>query len=375
MNSTLTKITTIEAICFIVISTLNRIILNLPQQIIHSCGSSSLLNVAYISIIAIIITFIIIKLFKNFTSYDIIDISEFIGGPIFKKIIGVIICLYLIAYSSFLVRNFSDVINCIYYRETTFIFLLLFFVGTAFISNLFGKKSIFRVNVVITTIMMISLIITFISVFPNIVWQRIFPIWGNGLSSTFLSGIGNISSFNGLVLIYFVCPFLAEKNAFKKVSILSIVIISVLLFVSIACLLLSLSFSNSLKDISSFYTLITNNEFGDFFQHPEALFMSTWILSVISFLNLMVLLVLNFSKKILQINNYKIILLVICITIFVLALIPHNIIEAQKLEDFIYRWINIPLAIIIFPIILIIANIKFKKRAANSNMRKDLNYE
>ena len=371
MNDTLAKITTIEAVCFIVISTLNRIILNLPQQIIHQCGSSSLVNVAYISFIVICITFIIIKLFKNFINYDIVDLAEFIGGPALKSIIGFSICLYLIACSSFLVRNFSDVINCIYYRETTFTFILIFFVSTAFISNLFGEKSIFRVNVIIVTIMLISLIITFISVFPNIVWQRIFPIWGNGLNSTFLSGIGNISAFNGLILIYFVCPFLAEKKAFKKISLYSIIIISLLLFISITCLLLSLSFSNNLKDISSFYTLITNNEFGDFFQHPEALFISTWILSMISFLNLMVLLILNLSKKVLQFNNHKILLTIICISIFILALIPQNIIQAQKLENFIYKYVNIPLSIIIFPIILIIANIK--KR--NSNTLKGFNNE
>ena len=177
MNRTLTKITSVEAVCFIIISTLNRTILNLPQPILKSCGSSSLLNIIYMGIIGFIFILLLIKLFKNFTNYDIIDISQYVGGNILKNIVGVLMCLYLIAFASFLIRDFADVINCLYYNETTILFLILFFVGTAFISNLFGSNSIFRVNAIVSIIMGISLIITFLSVIPNIVLQRIFPFY------------------------------------------------------------------------------------------------------------------------------------------------------------------------------------------------------
>ena len=52
--STSQKIGTIEAIALIVIIIINQIILNLPNTIITSTGSSSWLNVIYITIIAII---------------------------------------------------------------------------------------------------------------------------------------------------------------------------------------------------------------------------------------------------------------------------------------------------------------------------------
>ena len=55
--STSQKIGTIEAIALIVIIIINQIILNLPNTIITSTGSSSWLNVIYITIIAIILLF------------------------------------------------------------------------------------------------------------------------------------------------------------------------------------------------------------------------------------------------------------------------------------------------------------------------------
>ena len=367
MNRTLTKITSVEAVCFIIISTLNRTILNLPQPILKSCGSSSLLNIIYMGIIGFIFILLLIKLFKNFTNYDIIDISQYVGGNILKNIVGVLMCLYLIAFASFLIRDFADVINCLYYNETTILFLILFFVGTAFISNLFGSNSIFRVNAIVSIIMGISLIITFLSVIPNIVLQRIFPIFGNGIKETFGTGLTNLNALNGLILIYFVCPFLTDKKDFGKISKISVIIANIVLFLSTACLLLSLSFSTNVNDISAFYTLISNNEFGDFFQHPESLFVFTWILSILSYLNIMVLLILKFSQKVIPVKNNRIVLIIICVIIFSLAMLPHNIIEARNYENFIYNFISMPLGFIAFPIILIIAKKKKKKKGHSSN--------
>ena len=93
--STYQKIGTVEAIALIVTIIINQIILNLPDVIITTTGSSSWINVIYISIIAIIFCALICKLFKPFNSNDIIDVSEYLGGKILKYIIG-------IAYFAFL---------------------------------------------------------------------------------------------------------------------------------------------------------------------------------------------------------------------------------------------------------------------------------
>lgn len=143
MNNTLTKITTIEAVCFVIVTTINRIILNLPQPILHSCGSSSLLNILYLGIIAIIFTLIIVKLFKNFSNSDIIDVSEFVGGKILRNIVGIVLIIYLLVFSSLLIRNFAEVIHSIYYSETTLFYLLAFFTITAIIANFFRRNCYF----------------------------------------------------------------------------------------------------------------------------------------------------------------------------------------------------------------------------------------
>ena len=73
------KIGTIEAIALICIVTINHIIMNIPETIIKSTGSSAWLNVIFISIAAICFTLLICMLFKSFSGKDILDVCDFLG--------------------------------------------------------------------------------------------------------------------------------------------------------------------------------------------------------------------------------------------------------------------------------------------------------
>ena len=99
------KIGKLEAISIVVMITINQIILNLPNAIIINNGSSSWLNVIYISIIAIIFCLFVCKLFKPFPSKDILDISQYVGGKLLKTIIGILYILFFIFITSILLRR------------------------------------------------------------------------------------------------------------------------------------------------------------------------------------------------------------------------------------------------------------------------------
>ena len=90
------KIGTLEAIMLVLTIVITHTILSLPRDILSSQKSASLINLIYVGIIAIIIAYLIFKLFKNFPGLDIIDISELIGGKVFKNIIGTIFIAYFI---------------------------------------------------------------------------------------------------------------------------------------------------------------------------------------------------------------------------------------------------------------------------------------
>ena len=183
--STSQKIGTIEAIALIVIIIINQIILNLPNTIITSTGSSSWLNVIYITIIAIIFCSLICKLFKPFNSDDILGISEYLGGKTLKVIIGIAYFAFYIFIAGILLRYLTNCIKLIYFKDTPLVFLLLFFLFPTVIACKSGLKAIAQVNLLFMPILLISMLIILFATVKDFVPQRIFPVLGFGADKTF----------------------------------------------------------------------------------------------------------------------------------------------------------------------------------------------
>ena len=152
---------------------------------------------------------------------------------------------------------------------------------------------------------------------------------------------------------------LSEKKDYKKISIISVILVSILLFISVGSLLLSIPFNPNMKEISPMLTIISKNKFGDFIQHPESLFMFTWILSIMTYVNVVAMFSVRFANKIFKIKNSSFFVLPVCVTILIISLIPTNILEAYYIERFLYSYLAFPLTFVVFPIIMIIANIKY----------------
>lgn len=79
------KISKTEAILFMLIIIVNKIILNLPKEIIKSSGSGALVNIIITGLLALLLVFLLSYLFKKFQNEDIIDISEYLRWKTFKN--------------------------------------------------------------------------------------------------------------------------------------------------------------------------------------------------------------------------------------------------------------------------------------------------
>ena len=95
------KIGTVESIMLILTIIITHTILSLSQRLLVTTKSSTIINIIYVSILAIIISYLVFRLFKNFPGLDILEISEMLGGKVFKNIVGIIFMLHLLLYSFF----------------------------------------------------------------------------------------------------------------------------------------------------------------------------------------------------------------------------------------------------------------------------------
>ena len=82
-----TKISTKEAIMLIISIVIAHTIVTLPATLLKNSNSGIIVNIVYVSILALLFAFILFKLFKKFQGQDIIDISDYLGGSFLKNIV------------------------------------------------------------------------------------------------------------------------------------------------------------------------------------------------------------------------------------------------------------------------------------------------
>ena len=355
------KIGTVEAIMLILTIVVVHAILSLPRSILASTGSSSLLNLLYVSIIAIFIAYFVFLLFKKFPGCDIVDISEFVGGKLFKTIIGIIFIFYFLVTASMLLRNFCEMLKIIYYPMTSIFFIILLFVIAICTANRLDFSSTLKTNLLIIPLVLASIIFLFFANINNFVPERIFPILGNGLFDTFILGLGNLASFGGIAYLYFLPPFLKEPEKFKKIALISTIITAIYVVLSVSILLFMFSFFTNVNQISSLFSATRYIEFGNFFQRLESIFLLIWILVFSCYLSIVSKFSMNIFKKITNIETKKPLIDIFGLLILSIALFPKNYAISGQFETQIYPYLVLGIVYFLGISILILGNLSKRK--------------
>lgn len=360
------KLGTIETIAILSIIMANKIILNLPQIIISSTGSSAWLNTIYIIFLALIFVLIVTKLLQSFNRKDILDISQYLGGKALQYIIGIIHILIFMAIITMILKNFTTTLKTIYFQHSPIIFVMLFFLVTASISNKFGIKPIAKVTLYIFPLACIGLIILLLSPASDFQIQRLLPIFGYGLDKTFIQGTMNIFALSGLGYIFLLPTLMNENTNLRKIALFSLGISGFFLLLSTFCLLLVFSFIINTNESMLLYVLTMFMRHGNLIHGINTLFVLVWILSIIAYISITFSFILFILKKIFNLketdsSNYS-----ICVIILGIAVILQNFTNLDKSFENIMRYIILIFVFIADPLVLIVANIKQKLSSSNS---------
>lgn len=363
---TKSKIGTFEAIMLVLTIVVTHTISSLPREILVSTKSASLINLIFVSILVILFAYLISKLFKKFPGSDIIDVSEFLGGKVFKIIVGITFIFYFLFSSSILLRNFCESLKIIYYPMTNLLFIIAMFVIDVCVANRLDFNASLKTNLLILPLVLASMIFLFFANMNKFSPERIFPIFGDGLFDTFVLGLGNIASFGGVAFLYFLPPYMKEPEKLKKVSLISIGLSSIYLILCVATLLFMFSFFIDTNEITPLYNATRYIEFGSFFQRLESIFLLIWILAFACYLSIVIKFSMSIFKKLTNIETKKPLVDVFGLLIFGISLLPQNYAISEHLEVKIYPCLVIGIGFFLGGSILILANLMKKKQKNNS---------
>ena len=367
------KLENIEIISIILLVMINKLILNVPYYIVNLTGSGSIVNIIYIGIIDFIFLLVIIKLLNKFGNLDLLDISEFLAGKRLK-IVTAFLSISLFMLVSFITLidfsngyifqnsiyfiDFSNVLHTIYFSNFDMTFILLVFIIGILIANLIGFKSIVRIATFIIPFAIISVIISFFSVFNSYDLEHLTPILGRNYYTTFGLGLTNTFAMYIIVYYYFLKPLLKNPEDFKKISIISYIISLAILLLTVTSMLTLFNTTTSSEPINSLFLLIRQIELGTFIQRVDSVFILLWILSIFTYLSFVVFIINRILKKILNVSNEKMLSFSTCSILFGLTLIPINVSKIHFIENTLYKYIILAFMFGFSFIILILASIK-----------------
>lgn len=367
------KIGFMEALSVLLIVVFAHLILLLPKIIIENQGTGSIINIIYVTLLALFAIYILNLLYKKFKGMDILDVSGFLLGNKFKFIIGLIYIAHAIFIASLLLRNTAENLKTTYFQNTPTPYIAFFMlVGVAYI-NRFSLKTIIKCNLIIVPLIAVSFITLFVLSSENFVFERVFPILGNGTKNIFLNGSANIFCFGNIFFLLFLMPYLKDYNQFKKLSYTSVILSSFFIFITIFGILLVFPINVASTSNIPLYMQTRTLTFGKLLQRLDALFILIWDLNILSYLSIVIGFVISIFKKITNIQTTKTISYTFVAILLGATLIYKNIIETRLLDS---NWYKNFTLIIVFGIgflILLLANIKkiiiFKKSINKGEMQ------
>ena len=365
-----TKIGIFQASSIIVTVMLSHIILNMPNHLISLTGPSTILNFVYVFLISVFVFYIAAKIFAFFPNKDLIDICEYAGGKWLKNTFCILICIYFLTVSGFVIRTFAESLVLIYFPNIDLEIIILIFVTITIIMNLLGFKAISRVTLLTIPIILFSMVIIFISSFSKFIPERALPVLGYGAYDTFVLGLGNIFAFSSTIIAPFLIPYIGSGKNFKKASIISMLVYFVYLLLGVIALLFLIPSITEINNTLSIYILSRRINFGEFIQRIDAVFILIWIMSIFNYLAITMHFTLTTFKKMVNIKQKNGLVYCFAALLYVISLIPQTLSDVNFFDGTIYRYASIIFVFFITIIILGIAYFKKKK-----NLRKEQKIE
>lgn len=350
-----------EATCVIIALICTQIFINFPRMMMESAGTAGWILTLYVSIVAFFLFMIISRLYTPFEGKDLLDLGEYIGGKAGKIIVGLIFLVFALYLAPVFLREFSENMKIIALPQSPLSFVTFFlFVGMV-VATYVGIEAITRFSAIMVPIVSVAFFLIIASSSKYFDVSKITPILGNGIYEIFVAGLSKVSIFAGVILLFFLAPFIKSSKNFKTVGYASIITSAIFLVASVLSFSLVYQYPTGTENFLPVYQLSRLIEYGRFFQRIESVFVVTWGTAALLHLSTLLTLAVHVFRKTFGLVYYRPLIIPFAIIIFTLSFIPHNLMSTIEFEMFFfnYAWV---LAFFI-PLVLLLSARILKKRS------------
>jgi spore germination protein (amino acid permease) len=312
-----------EATAIMVNLVFAHVMLIFPRDMVKFGGSASWIIPILITLIAFGYFVIILKLYKNIGSLDLIDLSARIGGRTLKIIVGLLITLFLILTVSIFMGSFSQTIKIISLDKSPIEYVeALFFIGIL-VAAYYGIEVVARINSFLVPIVIIGFILITLGVVPEFKVNNLFPVLGAGYTSIVKGSILRLSTFASFIILFLMVPFF-KKKYLKRVGYSHIMISGLLLVWATLSFILVFPYEVAVNKKIPIYQMAKHIEFGNYIQRIESVYVLICSISVLLFLCVIFTFIIHVLAKTFELKRSRPIILPMAIIVFSLALLSKR---------------------------------------------------
>lgn len=356
-----------EAVTLLINLICTKLFLYFARMTVEDAGTAGWIMTVYISLLALIMYVVLIKLFKKYEGKDILDIAEIAGGKLFKIIAGLVVSGSLFYLTSVVLREFSEDMKVVSLPVSPLSYIMIFFIIGVVAASYLGVEAILRYHAIVVPVIAAGFILILLGAIPKMDYTNILPVLGNGADSIFGKGFFRVSVFGELMVLFLLPPFLGGYKNVKVVGYVAIGFSSVFLISGSLAYILTFPYPSNMESFLPIYQLARIISFGRFFQRIEAVFVFIWAMAAFIYLTATFYFMVYAFTKTAGLKYMRPLIIPFAVMVYCVAFIPENLMSVIKIET---QFINNTIWIVTFVfigLIMAIANLRKQRKKEDSD--------
>lgn len=321
----------LETIALTTLVIVSKIFYTSMAAVVKSVGTAAWYETWVSCFVSIIFFLLICLLMKRFPGMDIVEIYEAVLGKIIGKVLGFTLSCYMLYYAATSLREFFEVIKAYVLPNTKDSIIYISFLGVMALIAYKGLESIARLSYITCLPILVGLLLILVMAYPYYNPDLLKPYGGYGLGKTLTVGFMRSSSFQEVLVLTIIVKSIQGKDNFIKAGLISLALSGIIVSISLLTYTMMFTYSMGGENISGLFQMSRTIYYSRYLQRVETIFLFPWVISALITAAVSKYLALYLYSNIFEINNYKPLILPFSFLIYILAVIPKNVVEFTEI--------------------------------------------
>lgn len=330
-----------------------KLLISFPQHMAE-IGQTAAWIVPIISFAVATLGFLVIAtLIRRYPGKNIVEVSEYVGGPVLGTIASLGYFAFFFATTALLIREFSETVSAALLPRTPLSVIMAVFIIATLLAVYLGIEAITRAALVGMPLIIGTLIILNILLLPQSNFDAIFPLFGPGIRKLIYDGVIHSGIAGEVVFLSVIAGQLDEGEKVKAMGLVSLTVAASFMVISTLTYSAVFPYPLSLHIPYPGYESSTLIYMGRFLQRIEVAFVFLWVISGCIHLALSGYTASVIISNVLKLPSHKPLLPAFAVIAFTFALVPSDVPQATHVDFMIVKTYG-GLAVFVVPLLLLL---------------------